>query len=121
MLSGALAAGLTRSPTGRSRIMRWQSALFANPVCGLMRPRTAARHRPFDTFVFVVALHPCHEWAIAAPGWILPVLLPAEGCQVQVVVRAEEEIDAARVRISPRSSVAVAFSAVSSRTAATRS
>src|SRR5262245_22452448 len=52
---------------------------------------------------------PVPERAVVAAGWLLPVLLPAERRQVEVVVRAVEQIGAARVgRVGVEHAVAIA-------------
>src|SRR5262245_9985105 len=47
--------------------------------------------------VFIVVTDPGQECTVAASGWLLPVLLPTEWRQVEVVVRAGEQVRAARV------------------------
>ena len=51
---------------------------------------------------------PVHERPVATAGWLLPVLLTAKRCQVEVVIRAGEQVRAARVgRVGVENAVAV--------------
>lgn len=43
-----------------------------------------------------MAAHPVHHGTIAATGRLLPILLPPERREVEVVIRAEEYVYAAR-------------------------
>src|SRR5580704_7660026 len=55
------------------------------PVCGRLRA------------VSVVVAKPAHQRTVAAPGWVLPVFLPAAGSQVEPLVGAVDDVGAAGV------------------------
>src|SRR5260370_23527841 len=47
--------------------------------------------------VSVVVAEPAHQRAVAAPGWLLPVFLPAAGGQVEPLVGAVDHVGSPRV------------------------
>ena len=59
--------------------------------------------------ISIVMADPVHKWAVASARRRLPVFLPAERRQVEVVVRAGQQISAASVgRVGVKNTVAAA-------------
>src|SRR5580704_5720672 len=75
----------------------------ADPLRMPLRVRQRQRHPPRPAAqqplraVSVVVAKPAHQRTVAAPGWLLPVFLPATGGQVEPLVGAVDHVGAPRV------------------------